>query len=116
MKPLGTITKYYPFIEDESKSILDSLMEDSSSYFDFVQKLCDFAFENEVPVNVAFIAAMQAWWTGIEDAMRRIQEKYKDVPCIRPWGFAHTSTFCDQERYHDAIVEAIDVLMSKSED
>ena len=41
MKPMGTITKYYPFIDDESKSILNSLMEESSSYYEFVQHLDD---------------------------------------------------------------------------
>jgi hypothetical protein len=47
MKPMGTITKYYPFIDEETKSILNSLMEESSSYFDFVQRLCDVVLENE---------------------------------------------------------------------
>ena len=52
MKPMGTITKYYPFIDEESRSILDSLMEESSSYNDFVLRLSEVVLENEVPVNL----------------------------------------------------------------
>ena len=64
VEPLGTITKYYKFIDEETKTILDSLMDESSSYFDFVRRLCDVVLENEVPVNLAYIAAVQAWWYG----------------------------------------------------
>jgi hypothetical protein len=37
MKPLGTITKYYPFIDEDLKAILNSLMDVSRSYYDLVQ-------------------------------------------------------------------------------
>ncbi|MFX1262193.1 MAG: tetratricopeptide repeat protein [Promethearchaeota archaeon] len=114
MKPLGTITKYYPFIDEESKSMLNSLMDESSSYYDFMLELCEFVLENEVPIDVAYIAAMQAWWTRSGDTMSRIQQKYRDFPCIRPWGFRYASTISDQARYHDAVVEAIDRAIETS--
>ncbi|MHA2313274.1 MAG: hypothetical protein ACXADF_17445, partial [Candidatus Thorarchaeota archaeon] len=114
MKPLGTITKYYPFIDEETKSILNTLMDESSSYYDFVQRLSDVVLENEVPVNLAYLAAVQAWWARAEETMRLIKEKFGNVDCIRPWGFAHTSSLSDQARYHDAVVEAIEKAMDSS--
>ena len=116
MEPMGTITKYYPFIDEESKTILDSLMEESTSYYDFVQQLCKVVLENEVPVNLAYLAAVQVWWCRIEDKKGLIQEKYKDVPCIRPWGYAHASVESDQIRFHDSVVTAIESLMQESVD
>ncbi len=116
VKPIGTITKYYPFIDEETKSILDSLMEESSSYFDFVQRLSDVVLKNEVPVNLAYIAAVQAWWCRIKETVNLIQEKYKDVPCIRPWGYALTSGQSDQTKYHDDVVEAIEKATETSLD
>ncbi|MHA1390456.1 MAG: hypothetical protein ACTSR9_18725 [Candidatus Thorarchaeota archaeon] len=115
MKPMGTITKYYPFIDEDTQSVLDSLMEKSNSYYDFVQRLCEAVLENEVSVNLAYIAA--AWWCRVEESKSLIQDKYKDVPCIRPWGYPHNSVERDQLLYHDAVVEAIDkVLDSSAED
>jgi tetratricopeptide (TPR) repeat protein len=105
---MGTITKYYPFIDEETKSILNSLMDESTSYYDFVQRLSGVVLEDEVPVNLAYLAAAHAWWCRIEETMSLIQEKYRDVPCIRPWGYVITSSESDQIRYHEAVVEAIE--------
>jgi tetratricopeptide (TPR) repeat protein len=111
MKPMGTITKYYPFVDEDTKSTLNSLMDESSSYYDFVKRLSNVVLENEVPVNLAYLAAVQAWLCRTEETMSLIQEKFRDAPCIRPWGFALTSSLSDQVRYHDAVVEAIEQAM-----
>ncbi|MFW9769643.1 MAG: tetratricopeptide repeat protein [Candidatus Thorarchaeota archaeon] len=116
MKPMGTITKYYPFIDEESKSILNSLMEESSSYYNFVQRLSSFVLDNEASVNLAYISAVHAWWTRTEENMKLIQEKYRDVPCVRPWAYGHRTAEKDQEEYHDAVVEAIDKAMEPTLD
>ena len=39
MEPIGTITKYYQFVDEETKSILSTLMDEASSYYDFVNLL-----------------------------------------------------------------------------
>ncbi len=114
MKPMGTITKYYPFIDEETKVILDSLMDESSSYYNLVNRLCELVLENEVPVNLAYIAAVHSWWCRLEDKKGLIQERYKDVPCIRPWGYAHNSIQRDQILYHDAVVEGIGKTLQSS--
>ncbi|MFW9806194.1 MAG: hypothetical protein ACFFFK_05645, partial [Candidatus Thorarchaeota archaeon] len=114
MKPMGTITKYYPFVDEDTKSILDSLMDESSSYNDLVLRLSETVSKNDVPLNLVFIAAVQAWWTRTEESMKLIQEKYKDEPCIRPWGYIHSSTMSDQVRSHDSVVAAIDKALEIS--
>ncbi|MHA2150188.1 MAG: tetratricopeptide repeat protein [Candidatus Thorarchaeota archaeon] len=114
MEPLGTISKYYPFIDEETKSILNSLMDESSSYYDFVQRLCNVVLENEVPVDLAYIAAGQAWWCRIQERIDQIQEKYNDIPIIRPWGYTHASIEFDQARFHDAVVLEIDEAIDTS--
>jgi tetratricopeptide (TPR) repeat protein len=113
---MGTITKYYPFIDEETQSILNSLMDESSSYFDFVQRLANEVLEKEVPVNLAYLAAVQAWWAREVEIMSQIQARYNDVSCIRPWGYPHGEASSDQLRYHDAVVEAIKEAMDISLD
>ena len=53
MKPLGTITKYYPFIGEDLKVILNSLMDVSRSYYDLVQRLGTFVLASDVPDELA---------------------------------------------------------------
>jgi len=114
LKPMGTITKYYPFIDEETKSILDALTDESSSYYDFVQRLCEVVLENEVPVNLAYLAAVHAWWCRIEDTKILIQEKYRDVPGISPWAYGHNSVERDQVRFHGDVVEGINNAIDSS--
>ncbi|MHA2114543.1 MAG: hypothetical protein ACXABM_03525, partial [Candidatus Thorarchaeota archaeon] len=116
MKPMGTITKYYPFIDEETKSTLNSLMDESSSYYDFVLKLSDVVLTNDVPINLAYLAAVHAWWTRTEENMKLIQDKYRDAPCVKPWAYGHRSAEKDQAEYHDAVVEAIDKAMETTLD
>jgi len=117
MKPMGTITKYYPFIDEESKTLLNFLMEESNSYYDFVQRLCDTVIENDVTVKLGYLAAVHAWWTRKKDVIDLIQEKYKDVSYIHPWKYIPDVTDLDQDLYHDQIVQIIDkVIESPVED
>ena len=105
---MGTITKYYPFVDEDTKSILGSLMDESNSYNDFVLRLGETVLEDDVHLNLVFIAAVQAWWTRTEESMKSIQEKYKDEPCIRPWYYVIKTAVSDQARYHDFVVAEID--------
>ena len=48
--------------------------------------------------------------------MSSIQEKYKDVHWIKPWGYAHGTLEIDQILNHDTVVEAIEKVMETSPD
>lgn len=45
MKPIGTITNYFPFLKEETISVLTSVMDAATNYYDFVlrlgNKICD---------------------------------------------------------------------------
>ncbi|MFX0055544.1 MAG: hypothetical protein ACFFAD_11515 [Candidatus Hermodarchaeota archaeon] len=114
LDPVGTITKYYPFVDEKTRSILNSLMKDSKNYFDFVGRLSAFVLENEVPLNLAFLAAVHAWWCRVKDIIDAIQDKYKDTPCIRPWAFHLDSMERDQLWFHDSVVDAIEGSLDNS--
>lgn len=115
MEPMGTITKYYPFIDEESKSMLNSLMKSSDNYYDFVQRLSETVIHSEVTENLAYIAAVQAWWCKEENLINQIQERYGHIQWIHPWSFHIISLAKDQEEQHDNVVEAIRLGISVSQ-
>ncbi|MFX1607340.1 MAG: tetratricopeptide repeat protein, partial [Promethearchaeota archaeon] len=87
MKPMGTITKYYPFIDEESKSILKSLMDESSSYYDFVQHLCNLVLEKDASDTLVYIAAAQCWYADAGALRNAILDKYDSLATIKPWTY-----------------------------
>ena len=101
-------------MDEKTKSILNSLMKDSKNYFDFVERLSAFVLENEVPLNLAYLAAIHAWWCRVEDIIDAIQDKYNDTPCIRPWAFHCDSMERDQLWFHDSVVDAIEGSLDNS--
>ncbi|MFW9816043.1 MAG: hypothetical protein ACFFEW_08960, partial [Candidatus Thorarchaeota archaeon] len=116
MKPLGTITKYYPFIDEETRSILDSLMNESNSYYDLVQSLCHVVLESDVPINLAYLATVQAWWCRMSGTLQLIGEKYNDVPWIKPWLYIVDSGKRDQALAHDTVIRYIDCVLEQQVD
>ncbi len=100
---MGTITKYYPFINEESKSILSSLMNDSRSYYDNVQRLAKLVLETEVSDDLVYIAAAQCWYAPEGTLRNAILEKYNSLASIKPWGYIWGT----QERWNVEICQAL---------
>ena len=48
MEPLGSITVYFPFIDEETKNVLESIMEEAYNYYDFVKILTQRILETDL--------------------------------------------------------------------
>lgn len=71
MEPIGTITMCFPHVDKETRSILQSLMEISTNFADFTEKLCDKACtEVSLPPLLEYLAVYFAsrldWYTLID--------------------------------------------------
>ncbi len=116
MQPLGTITKYYPFLEGEVQSTLDSLMNESSSHYDFILRLVDFVSRNDVSTPLAYIAAVQSWFTRDEPTVSRIQAKYGHIKPVKVWGFVVATIASDQVRKMTDFQRALQAALGASKD
>ena len=61
MKSLGTITACFPHVDDETQSILQSVMDEAKDYGDFAKRLCDRACKNSVPSLLNYFAYLHAF-------------------------------------------------------
>lgn len=84
MKPIGTITKYYPFIEQAVRDIIDSIVTEAEDYRDFVVKLGERASQENVPFMLAYLAVKHALNTQKFEIVDSLGEKFGDVSFIRP--------------------------------
>lgn len=85
MRKIGTITKYYPFIDEETKNTLDSIQNEAHNYNDFVIQLSKELSRTDAPEALAHIGVLLSYNAQITEANYRIGEKYGNLLCVKPW-------------------------------
>ncbi|MHA1908394.1 MAG: hypothetical protein ACW98Y_13930, partial [Candidatus Thorarchaeota archaeon] len=104
MDPIGTITSYFPFIDEETKYVLERTMIEASDYYDFVQKMGELVLNNDSPIMVVYFAihhAILAWDHPLIDLIR---EKYGEHQILGPNLFmssAFQGTYEDVKKVHE---------------
>jgi tetratricopeptide (TPR) repeat protein len=128
MKPIGTVTYYFPFIDELTKNILERVMVEAGDYYSFVQKLCDLVLKNDSPVMVVYFAIHHAIMAYEYKAIDRIREKYGHHQILGPFLYyssMYQGKYEDIEKVHelaDLILESqpedwikIDMYLTKLE-
>ena len=115
MEAMGTITQYFPFIEDEIKKVLETIMTEASDYYDFVQKLCDFVLNNDSPVMVVYFAIHHSILSLDFKFIEDIKAKYGHHKILGPNLFAasaYQGSYDDVKKIH----EMADAILSTNPD
>ena len=76
MDSIGTITTYFPFIDKETKNVLESIMIEASEYYDFVHRLGDLVLNNDSPIMVVYFAIHHSILALNYPLIDKIREKY----------------------------------------
>ena len=85
MEPIGTITMYYPFLEEEIVATLDTIIHEAEDYHDFVSRLGRKVCTEEVPVTLTYLAAVHAQNIGSSEIRAEILFKHGDLTTIKAW-------------------------------
>ncbi|MHA2042618.1 MAG: hypothetical protein ACW975_12235 [Candidatus Thorarchaeota archaeon] len=85
MKPLGTITMYFPFLNQETASEVESIMNQAENYYDFVLRLTDRACQDDAPWHLAYLAAIHSWRLSSTKAKEKLLERFSDDQIIKIW-------------------------------
>lgn len=84
MQPIGTITMYYPFLDEETRRIMEEIMEKANNYYDFVGKLKEFVLAEEPTDLLIYFAIHHSGLLLDIDSYQEIGRKYSKVPIIQP--------------------------------
>ncbi len=106
MKPLGTITMYYRFVDDETQTILDSIMKQAYNYRNFTTLLCERALIGDTSKSVLFLAYLHAFKISAFEEMEILSKRYAQDPIIRPyhmWMRSYGGVDTDWEKTREAI-------------
>lgn len=91
MQPIGTITRYYSFLDSRSREIIDPIVQEAENLYDFYVRLGERTCSDEVPLSLAFIAAIWAWKAEVTEIREKIAQKYGKATIIAPWTFSRLS-------------------------
>lgn len=84
MDPIGTITCYFPLIEEETKNVLESTMAEASDYYDFVHRLCELVLKSDSPIMVVYFAIHHCILAMDYKPIEMIREKYGGHTVLGP--------------------------------
>ena len=104
MDPIGTVTQYFPFIDEETKSILEKVMLEASDYQNFVQKITDYVLNEESPIMVVYFAIHHSMLALEYKTIDKIREKYGHHQVLGPNLFASSAyqgSYEDIKRVHE---------------
>ena len=84
-RSIGTITKYYPFLSEATREILDTIMFEVQTYHDFVTRVVSKAISEESSEDLAIIAAKHI--VNLQDPilLESLLPKYSDIGIIKAW-------------------------------
>ncbi|MHA1864421.1 MAG: hypothetical protein ACTSWA_11685 [Candidatus Thorarchaeota archaeon] len=84
MDPIGTITSYFPFIDKETKAVLEKTMQDASDYYDFVHRLGELVLNSDSPIMVVYFAIHNAILALDYKLIDKIRVKYGEHQILGP--------------------------------
>ena len=115
LKPIGTITKYYPFLEQETIDTIEDVMKVSTNYRDFVVRLVDMVCDKEVPIELFRFSVIHALTIGggyDDEIWDLIVPKCIDDIVMKPWNAWFGSQFTVNE-WREAMKTSISSNPSK---
>lgn len=84
MEPLGTITVYFSLIDNETRTILKTIMNEADNYLDFVKTLKELVLETECSDLIVYFAIHHSAQLLDLKAIDKIGQKYNDIPILQP--------------------------------
>jgi tetratricopeptide (TPR) repeat protein len=85
MKPIGSITNIYPFIEPDEILLIQSITADARDYADFADRLRSWVISYDASDVLLYVAWYHTYSSFNARQFRSILEKYSEQPLLRPW-------------------------------
>ncbi|MHA2140048.1 MAG: hypothetical protein ACXADC_02655 [Candidatus Thorarchaeota archaeon] len=110
MKPIGSITMYYPFVEREEQRIMESLTKEAKHYQDFSQRFGDHVCYQDSTYRLVHLASVHAWELRNSVVAKQIYSKHGQHVLVKPWSYLireRSDRLANATRIEDAISHAI---------
>ena len=87
MDPIGTVTNFYPFLSEDTRTIVDAILKQAEGYDDFASKLVDIVLAQEVTTDLTHFTVIQAWTTINPVIFNKLRPRLREDVLLKPWSF-----------------------------
>jgi tetratricopeptide (TPR) repeat protein len=115
VKPIGTITNFYPFLKQKTLEIVKPLLKDAEGFDDFVMKLVEIVLNQDEPNDLLIFTTIQAWVSGNHGFFYTLRPRLLKDVILKPWLF-FASDGTTEERNNDFSISIKHALEASSED
>jgi tetratricopeptide (TPR) repeat protein len=84
VKPLGTITMCFPYVDDDIRATLQSVMDEAENYADFAERLCKKICDEAASPLMEFFAFFFAWYILESRLLERLEDAGKVPDLAKP--------------------------------
>ncbi|MFW9927648.1 MAG: tetratricopeptide repeat protein [Candidatus Thorarchaeota archaeon] len=85
MEPFGTVTKFYPFLSDESREIVETTLGAADNYEDFLEKLIDLMKAQDIGLDLSVFIAVHTWTLTESRISNKLLPMIEDDVILKPW-------------------------------
>ncbi len=85
MEEYQSITRYYTFLSDESRDLVENIVRESTNVSDLASRITDYVCKNNVPKELVIFALRVGYLAKSPTTLRRLADRYGDFPEIRAW-------------------------------
>jgi len=115
MDPIGTITSYFPFIDEDTRNVLEHIMRIATDYYDFIHRLGDFVLQSDAPEMVVYFAIHFSILAYEFPLVEKIGKKYDEYSLLKPNLFM-TSAFQGHVEDIDKVHEMTDTILATNQE
>jgi hypothetical protein len=112
VEPFGTVTNFYPFLSDEIRETVESILHEAEGYDDFVSKLVDTVLAHDVPNDLTYFTAIHTCISGNREIGLRLRPLLIDDIVLKPWSIPYTESLESSEEllkgFPPALMKALD--------
>jgi len=84
LKPVGTITVCFPYVDEKTRSTLEAVMDKAENYSDFTEKLCDRVISESSSPEMEYLALLFAYRIENFNLIDRLEVAGKVSDLSRP--------------------------------
>ncbi|MFX1580111.1 MAG: tetratricopeptide repeat protein, partial [Promethearchaeota archaeon] len=111
VKPFGTITRDFQFVESSTREILDGILKISPNYPEFTKKLCKRALSETAPDELVLLAIQHSSFLNFDELKWKVLEAQDDRISVRPHILEMKAS---SENDWDTVIEATEAAIDQA--